>query len=242
MSDILEDTSCPIGQATAAGPSVSSPPVPEYMREIYDWAYINPRLVPLLDRQIVVQTILWGNANRLVNTAVEEFSPGQNLLQPAHVYGRLCAQLAERVGPEGHLEVRDVTPIQVARARTKLAGHANATVVHADASRPFGRQHDGVCCFFLLHEVPDDYKHRIVDNVLAAVKPGGKAVFVDYHRWHRFHPMGPIMWFVFRYLEPLAPSLCASEIRNFASEPDSFTWTKRTFFGGLYQKVVAVRK
>ncbi|PTW59820.1 methyltransferase family protein [Breoghania corrubedonensis] len=242
MSEICEDAPYTAGRSADESVPASTPAVPDYMREIYDWAYINPRLVPLLDRQIVVQAILWGNANRLVKTAVDEFSPGQSILQPAHVYGRLCAELASRVGPAGRLEVRDVTPIQVARARAKLAGHTNAIVIHADSARPFDRKYDGVCCFFLLHEVPDDYKTKIVNNVLDATGPGGKAVFVDYHQWRWFHPMGPIMWFVFRYLEPLAPSLCASEIREFAGDADGFTWTKQTFFGGLYQKVVAVRK
>lgn len=50
------------------------------------------------------------------------------------------------------------------------------------------------------------------------------------------------MGLVFRWLEPFANSLIDSEIRAFASNPDTFTWTKETFFGGLYQKVVATRR
>ncbi len=140
-----------------------------------------------------MQTILWGNANRLVKCAVDEFKAGDDIMQPANVYGHLVVQLAERVGPTGRFELRNVTPIQVARSRKKLARFPHATVLHANAIEPYGRERDGVCCFFLLHEVPDNYKYQVVDNVLAAVRPGGKAVFVDYHQWNRFHPMGPIM-------------------------------------------------
>ncbi len=234
VGESLAETSAPRATATM-------PELPSYMEEIYDWAYVNPRLVALLDRQIVVQTILWGNANKLVKAAVDEFKPGDHMLQTANVYGYLPKTLAERVGPTGSYELRDVTPIQVKRCRKKLEGMDHATVVHANAIEPYGRTFDGVCCFFLLHEVPDDYKYRIVNNVLEAVRPGGKAVFVDYHQWNRFHPMGPIMWAVFRFLEPFAASLCASEIQNYSELSSKFTWTKKTFFGGLYQKVVATR-
>lgn len=242
MSVSLENAQSADEEVLASPPVAESPELPRYMREVYDWAYVNPHLVPLLDRQLVVQVILWGNANRLVQCAVDEFEPGDDILEPANVYGYLPIRLAERVGPQGRFELRDVTPIQVKRCRAKLADLPQASVLHADAAHPYGRHYDGVCCFFLLHEVPDDYKHRIVNNVLEAVAPGGKAVFVDYHQWNRFHPMGPIMWAVFRFLEPYAASLCAAEIQDFATRADDFTWTKQTFFGGLYQKIVATRK
>jgi hypothetical protein len=32
------------------------------------------------------------------------------------------------------------------------------------------------------------------------------------------------------------------EIADFASVPEQFNWSKETFFGGLYQKVVAVKQ
>src|SRR5262245_24468448 len=40
--------------------------VPSYLRDVYSWAYLTPRLAGWLDRQIVVQAILWGNAQRLI--------------------------------------------------------------------------------------------------------------------------------------------------------------------------------
>ncbi len=46
------------------------------------------------------------------------------------------------------------------------------------------------------------------------------------------------MHMVFR-LEPFAIGLIEREIADFASERDDFHWRKTTFFGGLYQKVVA---
>ncbi len=33
--------------------------VPDYMTEVYDWAYVNPRRAALLDRNLVVSTLLF---------------------------------------------------------------------------------------------------------------------------------------------------------------------------------------
>ncbi|MEF2073046.1 rhodoquinone biosynthesis methyltransferase RquA [Consotaella aegiceratis] len=248
---MLQDLSDPSTGVDLKGPEaaksvVHAPPgeafsVPGYLKRIYTWCYLHPRMVPLLDRQIVAQAILWGNFGRLTRRALEEFGPGQHVLQPAHAYGLVARQLAERLGPDGHLDLSDIAPIQVERGHRKLAGLGNVTVWRADAAHPPQRDYDGINCFFLLHEVPDSYKRRIVDSLLGALKPGGKAVFIDYHRTRPLHPLRPVMWSVFRFLEPFANSLCSSEIRNFASHAENFEWSKETYFGGLYQKVVARR-
>lgn len=49
------------------------------------------------------------------------------------------------------------------------------------------------------------------------------------------------MHLVFRLLEPFALGLVEREIADFASDRDAFVWRKTTYFGGLYQKVVAER-
>lgn len=106
---------------------------------------------------------------------------------------------------------------------------------------PGDKTYDGVLCFFLLHEVPDDYKNNIVTALLDRVKSGGKVVFIDYHMPSLFHPLRPLMMLVFKVLEPFALGLIKKEIKDF-SQTEEFTWTKETYFGGLYQKVVATRK
>jgi hypothetical protein len=47
---------------------------------------------------------------------------------------------------------------------------------------------------------------------------------------------------VFRYLEPFANSLLADSIDRLVPECAAFEWHKETYFGGLYQKVVGVRR
>jgi SAM-dependent methyltransferase len=161
-------------------------------------------------------------------------------LQAASVYGDLSSRLSARIGSEGRLHVIDIAPIQVEHCRRKLAGHRNVAVRVADAASPGTVCYDGVCCFFLLHQVPDPQKHRIVNALLAAVRPGGKVVFVDYHRPRWWHPLRPVMSLVFRWLEPYANGLVSRSLAQFADRPREFRWRTRTVFGGLYQVVVAI--
>ncbi|BAL26434.1 rhodoquinone biosynthesis methyltransferase RquA [Azoarcus sp. KH32C] len=224
-------------------PRVSA--VPLYLSRTYHWAYLDRRTLPWLDRSLVVSAILWGNAGRLMQAAAEEFQAGQRLLQAACVYGPFSRMLAEQVGGEGDLEVIDVAPIQVANVRRKLDGLPQAQARQGDLAAPDtvdAAAYDAVCCFFLLHEVPPIERACIVHNLLGAVRPGGKIVFVDYHRTHPWHPLRPIMAQVFRWLEPFADSLLDTDIPALSAHSGDFEWKKTTLFGGLYQKLVGVRR
>ena len=48
------------GDAIGGRLSQGSPPIPDYLRDTYYWAYLSPLGVALLDHPIVVWTILWG--------------------------------------------------------------------------------------------------------------------------------------------------------------------------------------
>jgi SAM-dependent methyltransferase len=218
------------------------PEIPDYLRDTYHWAYLSRIGRAVFDRPAMVSAILWGNADRLMNEAAAEFCTGTRVLQTACVYGDFSARLAERIGAEGRLDVIDVAPMQVANCRRKLTAYPQVKLRVADTAAYEGTGYDGVCCFFLLHEVPEEYKHRIVDRVLGSLRPGGKAVFVDYHAPRRWHPLRGVMSLVFRWLEPFASALWRREIASYATRAGDFAWGKRTYFGGLYQKTVAVRR
>ncbi len=215
--------------------------IPAYLREVYSWAYLNPLGVRLLDRPWVVNAILWGNNHRLQRWLFEEIKPGWHVLQACCVYGDLSPGLAQWLGPAGRLEVIDVAPIQVSACRNKLRGYPWATVRLADAAAPGGGPYDAVVCFFLLHELPEHYKHAVVDALLGRVLPGGKIIFIDYHKPVWAHPLKWITAGVFALLEPFAKSLWRHRIADFASRAWRFTWRGETAFGGLFQKTVAQR-
>lgn len=228
--------------ATAPHVAVTAPVMPDYMQKTYYWAYVNPRNVRLLDREIVVRTILWQQHRKLQDLAFAEIRPGDRVLQPASVYGTFAPNLAERIGPAGRLDVVDVAGVQVRSVGRKLQPYSWARVHHANIVDFPDRPFDVVCCYFLLHEVPDDYKHRIVNHLLGKVEPGGKVVFVDYGKPRWWHPLKLITSIVFDTLEPYAKTLWRQPIRAFAAEPERFEWSRQTIFAGLFQKVVATRR
>ena len=163
------------------------------------------------------------------------------MLQAASAYGDLSQRLLDVLGPLGFLDVIDVAPVQVQHLRRKLGDRPNVSVHIADAAEPGLVGYDGVCCFFLLHEIPDNVKRKVVSALLQRVRRHGRVVFVDYARPDALHPLWPLMATVFRYLEPYAEGLLAAPISSFAAHPEHFEWQSQRFFGGLYQKVVATR-
>lgn len=216
--------------------------VPDYLERYYWWAYLRPASLRFFDRRAVVSAILWGQYRRLGNIALAGIAPGSRVLQLACVYGDLSARLAGQVGADGLLDIVDIAPIQVRHARAKLAAHPRATVRVADAAEPGADRYDTVLCFFLLHELPDRHKRRVVDAALSRLAPDGRAVFIDYARPAAAHPLRPVMATVFALLEPFARTMWHHEIASLASDPASHDWSRRSIFGGLYQTVVATRR
>jgi len=114
--------------------AVESIAVPDYLSQTYWWAYLHPRAVHVFERQWLVNLILWGNFNRLRDSALNAL--GTELtgltLQVACVYGDLTNRLAERVGPDARLDVVDVLPIQLHNLARKLPPDAPVTLLHGD--------------------------------------------------------------------------------------------------------------
>jgi len=219
--------------------------VPAYMTEVYDWAYVDPKWVRALDRNWVVRVLLFLNDQRLMRAYLDEIREGMRVWQLAHVYGDLVTRAALKVGAKGAFHLTDVTPVQIEHGLRKLAGMPWTKVIRSDAADFGGHEsidYDLICSFFLLHEVPDEKKHEIVNNMLERLPKGSKIVFVDYHNPAQWQPIRYILKLVNHYLEPFAEAMWNNEIRHFARNAEQFTWRKRTFFGGVYQCVVVEHK
>lgn len=221
----------------------TSQDIPDYLKETYYWAYINPRNVHVLNRDFVARAILWGNYNKLMREAFREIKPGAHVLQSSYVYGSFLEEFAKHIGENGKLDVIDVVPLQVENCNRRLRNFPYANGRLADAENPGSEVYDVVCSYFLLHEVPYQKKGRIINNLLKRVSPGGKMVFMDYHKPSNLNPLKYPMYLVWHLLEPYAFDLIESEIQAFVQEDmkDRFEWRKEIYFGGLYQKVVATR-
>ncbi|MEE4217623.1 MAG: rhodoquinone biosynthesis methyltransferase RquA [Xanthomonadales bacterium] len=227
----------------APGPVADSvPEIPAYLQDTYYWAYINPRNVKWLDREIVVRTILWQQHIKLQKLAFAEIEPGQSVMQPASVYGSFGPNLARHVGSEGHVDIIDVARVQVDSTTRKLEPYSWAYAHHANCLQWEKGPYDVVVCYFLLHEVPEEVKHQVVNHLLTQVEIGGKVVFVDYAKPKWWHPLKLITSIVFDTLEPFAKGLWRNKIRDYAAAADRFSWRGETIFGELFQKVVATRE
>lgn len=222
--------------------SIPSNNLPKYMDEVYHWAYLNPRNVALLDRNVVFNGLLFGNGQRMVRAYLEHVQAGMRVWQVAHVYGDLIHQVAQKIGATGQLHLTDVAAMQIARAQSKIGHLPQASIFHSDAASWQGNDYDVACSFFLLHEIPEDKKHAVVNRMTQAIQARGKLIFVDYHKPKFWQPVGWILRLINIKIEPFANALWHKEISEYADDADAFEWHKRTIFGGVYQIVTATRK
>lgn len=222
-------------------PTHNEHPIPDYLKETYFWAYLNPKNIHKLDRKWVVNILLFGNAERLFKAYVDEIPTGVKMLQIAHVYGDLMQKIAAKIGENGKLDIIDIAPQQLAQAAKKVEDLPQVSLWQQDAKIPYSTAYDLIGSFFLLHEVPMSVKRKIMKNILENIlKSGGRAVFVDYHRPCNWQPVKPILLLVNRYLEPFADEIWRHDLQMLAPPTlaAQFRWEKATYFGGVYQKVV----
>jgi ubiquinone/menaquinone biosynthesis C-methylase UbiE len=218
-------------------------PLPAYLADTYWWAYLHPAGVRIFERQWLVNLILWGNFARLRDTALHEMgSPiDGRVLQLACVYGNFTERMAQRLAPAARIDVVDVAPVQLGNLNAKLRGHAQVGLHHQDSTDlSFADEsYDHVVVFFLLHEQPEPARARTIAQALRVVRPGGKVIFVDYHRPTWINPFRYVMVPILKTLEPFAMDLWRKELVDWI--PDGVCPSaveKHTYFGGLYQKVV----
>jgi ubiquinone/menaquinone biosynthesis C-methylase UbiE len=223
-----------------------SPPidvaVPAYLTAHYWWAYVHPRAVKLFERQWLVNLILWGNYPRLRDAALGDLGdalPGATL-QVACVYGDLTERLCERAAAGGGtVDVIDVLPIQLENLRRKLPAAAPVRLLamnSADLGLPAGA-YDRALIFFLLHEQPRRVREHTLSEVARVVRPGGKIVIVDYARPRWWNPLRYLWGPLLALIEPFALDLWNDEIAAWLP-PTCTCMARRSFFGGLYQKLM----
>ncbi len=220
--------------------------VPEYLEKTYWWAYTHPNAVRIFERQWLVNLILWGNFSRLRDLALAEMGEIINgrVLQVACVYGNFTEHMVRRLGPLGHLNVIDVAPVQIKNLHEKLGIQRQVSILQQDSSAMTfdDASHETTVVFFLLHEMPVDVRRKTVAEALRVTKPGGKVVFVDYHRPVATSPFRYIMVPILNTLEPFAMDLWNGQITDWLPAGCKHLHVeKQTYFGGLYQKVVITR-
>ncbi|MBF0368895.1 MAG: class I SAM-dependent methyltransferase [Magnetococcales bacterium] len=220
--------------------------VPDYLEQTYWWAYLHPKGVRFFERQWLVNLILWGNYSRLRDAALTEAKERASgrTLQVACVYGDFTPLLGQCLGRDGRLDVVDVAPVQLKNLSCKIQGSRNIFLNHQDSTQLEFEDgtFDQVVLFFLLHEQPTAARVKSISEALRVTRPGGKIIFVDYHRPKGTSPFRYLMVPILKSLEPFAMDVWNHEITEWV--PDGVelqSVDKVTYFGGLYQKVVMIR-
>jgi ubiquinone/menaquinone biosynthesis C-methylase UbiE len=217
--------------------------IPRYLTDHYWWAYVHPRAIWVFERQWLVGLILWGNYRRLRDVALDALGsvlPGRTL-QVASAYGDFTPALVERAeAGRGEIDVIDVLPLQLDNLKHKLSPDAPVRLTRMDsAALDFASaSFDRAVLFFLLHEMPDQWRRRTLAETLRVVRPGGRVVIVEYAQPSRWNPLRYIFAPVLNTLEPFALDLWRHDIREFLPKGAKIGgFVRRRFFGGLYQVV-----
>lgn len=224
-----------------------SPVIPGYLQETYWWAYLHENSFRFFEREWVVNLILWGNMRRLTEAVLSEtrLAPRSRALQVACVYGQFSDLLADRLNQSGSkLDLVDVAPIQLENAQRKLSSHRNIHYQHQDSSDLHypDDSFDQSVVFFLLHEQPEEVRIKTIREAIRVTRPGGKIIFVDYHRPRAWHPLRLVMKPVLHFLEPFALDLWRTPLSDYLPpEIGADRQDLQFYFGGLYQKLV-IRK
>jgi len=226
--------------------SQNAPAIPDYLTATYWWAYVSPKAIRFFDRESLVNLILFGNFKKLRDRALDRlgFVIEGKTLQIASVYGDFTQKIVDRLTPESELDVIDIVPGQLENLQKKLCENPRLRLLQMDSSALTlaADTYDQVISFFLLHEQPEEVRSKTIQEAWRVVKPGGRLVIVDYHRPRLFNPIRLVLWPILKILEPFALDLWRHGLEQWIPEEmSSQRISKRTFFGGVYQKLVYVK-
>lgn len=221
----------------------SSGRIPPYQREYYSRIYESKIISRILDSDCLQSLMSFGNHKKLINACVEEIYPHQKALQTGATFGGQIAAVAERLGIYGEYDIVDISPTQTRRIRNKYRFlYPSINCIKKDALDKPARKYDIVICYMLLHEMPIPVKAKLINLLLSCMAPGGKVIFIDYHKPAWWNPIRWIIKPFNRLYQPFAENMWQTEIKDFVANGGQYEWKKSTYFGKMYQKLVVKRK
>ncbi len=132
--------------------------------------------------------LLWlltlGAYQRMLRKAVGFLGPrrGELVLDMGSGTGYVARLIAPRVGPRGRVVGLDIGPemLRRARSRCRRLSWVEFRELRIDGPLPFREEFDAVFISFVLHGFENEKRRMILDNALAALRPRGRLVTVDY--------------------------------------------------------------
>lgn len=217
--------------------------LPIYVREIYGKIYEDSKVSKFFDNVRLLRFLTFGNSSKLIDSALKEIRQNHKVLQIGGTFGNQIELTAEKIGHYGKYDLVDVSETQMNRLEAKYRYlFPQMRFILKDGTEPMEEKYDVVLCYMLLHELPNLTKIKMVSNALNSVNETGKVVFIDYYNPAWWHPLRYFVRMFNRLYQPFAEKLWDREIHTFADKKNNFFWKKVTFFGDMYQKVVASKK
>ena len=222
-------------------PKIIKKSIPAYINDIYAWLYLNSKVYNFLNNEKVQNILTIGYHNLLINELNKEIFSKSKILQIGITLGGQIAQTSFCLNRKGEYTIMDVLPHIIEKCQEKHQNH-RINYITANAAKPFKGEYDTIICYMLLHELPPITRQKVITNILKALPVGGKAVFIDYHLPSSLNPLKYFIRAFNRLYQPFAEALWKTPIREMITNKENYTWSRQTYFGGIYQKVVATKK
>jgi len=202
--------------------------IPEYLARHYWWAYLWKTGVWFFDHHFMINAILFGQYNKLVNTTIWQLeqAPIGEMVQISCVYGGLTPALVQQL-PHHQFHLVDVAPIQLALTKRKLLDHAplsqqhvTLAIMNAESLAYTDNSFDTVLIFFLLHELPATARDHVLTEALRVLRPGGRLLICEYGEFtpsHFLHQWPPLR-FLLGILEPFLPDFWHNNLKASVEE------------------------
>ena len=184
--------------------------VPDYLARYYWWAYLWRWGIWFFDHQLVINTILFGQYDKLLTKTLErvETRRGARILQLTCVYGKLTPSLLSSTDNEVHLcDVAEGQLRLVKRKTRHVAERCHVARMNAESLGYRNNVFDQVIVFFLFHEMPADARNNTYLEIARTIRPGGSILVTEYAETPRnnwLYRFLPFRWLLGR-LEPFLP-------------------------------------